>query len=158
MLDQIRDFFREHMLPSEAAVDTETELRRAAVALLLEMTHMDDEVGPAERDAVARLVRECFGVDAAAADELLACAEAERRDSTDYFQFTSLINNHFDGERKAKLVEALWRVAYADERLSKYEEFLVRKLSDLLYVPHAVFIAAKHRVAAEHGIDDEAAV
>jgi uncharacterized tellurite resistance protein B-like protein len=155
MLDQIRTFFREHILEPAAGGDRaaaeEAALRRAAAALLLEMTHIDDEAAPVERETVFALVRGCFNLDRAEAEALLACAEREREASTDYFQFTSLINDHFDPERKARLVEALWRVAYADARLSKYEEYLVRKVSDLLYVPHRVFINARHRVAQELG-------
>ena len=150
MLDTIREFFQTHFMPDPraAAEDTEQALRRAAAALLLEMTHMDDDSKPIERDTVAVLLRECLGLSDGDAKRLLACAEQERAESTDYFQFTSLINEHFDQQRKLQLIEALWRVAYADERLSKYEEYLVRKISELLYVPHAMFLEAKYRAEA----------
>lgn len=59
------------------------------------------------------------------------------------------MNEHFDQARKGRLIEALWRVAYADQRLSKYEEYLVRKISDLLYVPHATLLEAKYRVESQ---------
>ena len=58
-------------------------------------------------------------------------------------EFTSLINSNYTLEQKVSLVECLWRIAYADETLHKYEEHLVRKIADLLYVPHSAFIAAK---------------
>jgi uncharacterized tellurite resistance protein B-like protein len=77
--------------------------------------------------------------------ELLEMAEAERVESTDYFQFTSLINGAYAPEQKIELVALLWRVAYANEALHSHEEYLVRKVADLLYVPHGAFIAAKHR-------------
>lgn len=151
MLNSIRDFFHTHLLmtPELGPEDAEQALRRAAAALLLEMTHMDDDVQQPERDMVGTLLRECFGLDDAQAQQLLACAEAERSQSTDYFQFTSLINEHFDQAQKDQLIEALWRVAYADERLSRYEEYLVRKISDLLYVPHAKLMEAKYRVHSQ---------
>jgi uncharacterized tellurite resistance protein B-like protein len=113
------------------------------------MTHMDDEVSPIERATVTEVLTRSFELSPDEAAALIDCADAERDGSTDYFQFTSLINGHFDATDKARLIEALWRVAYADDRLCKHEEFLVRKISDLLYVPHAVFIQAKHRVDAE---------
>jgi len=158
MLDQIRTFFREHILEAGALgadgdQGSEAALRRAAAALLLEMTHMDEESAAVERHAVVDIVRGCFDLDAGEAEALLACAEAERARSTDYFQFTSLINEHFDAGDKERLIEALWRVAYADDRLNKYEEYLVRKIAELLYVPHSAFIRARHKVALEHGRD-----
>ncbi|MDX1811364.1 MAG: TerB family tellurite resistance protein, partial [Gammaproteobacteria bacterium] len=62
------------------------------------------------------------------------------------YEFTSLINNGFSPEEKVKIIELMWQVAYSDKELEKYEEALVRKIADLLYVPHTAFIAAKHRV------------
>jgi len=145
MLNSIRTFFNTHLArPGDrSAEDGEQVARRAAAALLLEMTHMEQEPQAIERETVMALVRECFGMSYSQAEALLGCAEAERNASTDYFQFTSLINDHYTPEDKARLVAALWRVAFADERLGRYEEYLVRKVSDLLYVPHSVFIQAK---------------
>ncbi|HLB15689.1 MAG TPA: TerB family tellurite resistance protein [Burkholderiales bacterium] len=60
-------------------------------------------------------------------------------------QFTSLINKRFSPEQKARVVEHMWRVAYADAELSAYEQHTIRKLADLLYVPHGAYIAAKLR-------------
>ena len=37
----------------------------------------------------------------------------------------------------------MWRVAMADSALSRYEEHVIRKVADLLYVPHGDFITAK---------------
>ena len=45
----------------------------------------------------------------------------------------------------------MWRVAYADARLSAHEMHVVRKIADLLYVPHAAYIAAKMRAKEAHG-------
>lgn len=146
MLGRIQDFFRQHLTPAAAAESDRTHtLRLAAAALLLEVTHLDHEVTPEERRAVAVAVREHFGLSGEEAAELLLCAERERADSTDYYQFTSLINGEYDAARKAELIELMWRIAYADDALHHYEEHLVRRVADLLYVPHSAFIAAKHR-------------
>jgi len=114
--------------------------------MLIEMTRMDHEVLAQERAAVVDAVREHFGLEQAEADELIALADEVRAEAADYHQFTSLINRTYPLEQKVKVIELLWRVAYADEELNKYEEHLVRKIAELLYVPHTAFIAAKHRV------------
>ncbi|MBK1703421.1 TerB family tellurite resistance protein [Halochromatium glycolicum] len=155
MIDRIRRFFDEHVLAPrpDGSVDEDHAMRCAAAALILEMTHMEED--PSERgrgpgrDLAAQLVRERFELPADEAQTLLECAEAERREATDYFQFTRLINERFAPEQKIALIESLWRVAYADDRLTTMEEYLVRKVAELLYVPHAAFINAKHRVEAE---------
>lgn len=63
--------------------------------------------------------------------ELLWCAERERADSTDYCQFTSLINSAYDAARKTELIELMWRIACADDAMHRHEEQLIRKIAEL---------------------------
>ena len=148
MLQRIKSFFEQHLAAEPISEDRDSEhvLRLAIAALLLEMTHMDGEVWPQQREAVEAAVLEHFELAPEESAELLELAEAERADSADYFQFTSLINEAYSPAQKTRLVELLWRIAYANETLHKYEEHLVRKIADLLHVPHSAFIAAKYRV------------
>lgn len=149
MLKRIKSFFDQHLIPVADDTDPEHVLRLAIGALLLEMTNMDGEVWPEQREAVEEAVRGHFELTESEVAELLELAEAERAESTDYFQFTSLINSAYTPQQKVMLVELLWRIAFANETLHKYEEHLVRKVADLLYVPHSAFIAAKHRASGE---------
>ena len=43
------------------------------------------------------------------------------------------------------MVEYLWAVAFADENVDKHEEYLVRKIANLIGVSHKEFIKAKLR-------------
>lgn len=152
MLRKIQNFFDERLLPGSVSGDSDTEhvLRLAIGALLLEMTHMDGEVWPEQRKAVETAVLDHFDLEEEEAEELLALAEAERAESTDYFQFTSLINDAYTQDEKIRLVELLWHIAYANESLHKYEEHMVRKIADLLHVSHKAFIAAKFRARGDN--------
>jgi len=151
MLKQIQDFFRQHLVSTVGNdADREQALRLAVAALLIEVTHLDHEVTPEERAAVDLAVRRHMGLSGETVAELLQCAERERADSTDYYQFTLLINREYDAARKVELIELMWRIAYADDALHRYEEHLIRKIAELLYVPHRAFVAAKHR-ARQHG-------
>jgi uncharacterized tellurite resistance protein B-like protein len=149
MLTQITTFFERHILPQGADSQQEQDrpLRLAVAALLLEMTRMDDEVQAEECSAVEAAIRANFGLTAEETRDLVDLAEAQRREATDYFQFTSLINQHYSPEQRVQVVEQLWQVAYADAELHRYEEHLVRKVAELLHVPHGAFIAAKHRAS-----------
>lgn len=152
MLKHIKSFFDQYLVTGSITDDAPPEhvLRLAIGALLLEMTHADGDVSPEEREAVETAVLEHFELSEAEAQELLEMAEEERSESTDYYQFTSLINGNYTLEQKVCLVELLWRIAYANENLHQYEEHLVRKIADLLYVPHSAFIAAKFRANGEN--------
>jgi uncharacterized tellurite resistance protein B-like protein len=106
---------------------------------------LDSGMDDAERAAVLRAVRTKFGLDAEEAATLIGLAEQEVREATDYYQFTSLINRHFSAAQKERVIELMWQVAYADAGLSANEQHVVRKIADLLHVPHGAYIAAKLR-------------
>ena len=147
MVEAIREFFDKYIKPADAPTprDSRDSVRIAAAALLIEMTRMDEKISEVERARVRRLVQEDFGLGAEETAELLRLAETRAQEATDYFQFTTLIKNHMTPEQKERLIEHLWEVAYADGELHPYEEHLVRKIADLLYVSHDAFIAAKLR-------------
>ncbi|MGD8566588.1 MAG: TerB family tellurite resistance protein [Gammaproteobacteria bacterium] len=155
MLSTIKNFFETH-INAEAkpgADDLEQRLRIATVALLLETARADFNVQDEELAAVARHAQAFFQLAPEQTSELVSLAEQESKNVTSYYEFTSLINDEFTVGDKVKIIELMWQVAYADNELEKYEEALVRKIADLLYVPHTQFIAAKHRVKKERGLN-----
>ena len=147
MLVTIKQFFVSY-LSVEVSDDQQEDdrLQLAAAALLVEMMRMDDVIKEDESGKVHEIIVKEFGLTDESAKGLIELAEQELSDATDYYQFTSLINKSYTPEQKVQLVECLWRVAMSDDILCKYEEHMVRKVSELLYVPHRSFIAAKHRV------------
>ena len=92
-----------------------------------------------------KVVQQRFGLSDAEGNTLVDLAEAEAREAVDYYQFTSLINREFSIEQKVHIVELMWQVVYADASLSAHENHVMRKIADLLYVPHGDYVAAKLR-------------
>lgn len=117
----------------------------AVAALLVEVLRADYDVGPAERQQVMASVSALLGLAPEETQALVAEAERHIDQSHDLYQFTSQINRTFSEAEKVRLLEALWRVADADLTVHKYEEHLIRRVADLLHVPHSGFIAAKLR-------------
>jgi uncharacterized tellurite resistance protein B-like protein len=155
MLNALRRYFDQRIAedPQQSAVQAESRARVAAAALLVEVVRGDDHFTPEEREAVLGSVQRKFGLAPAEAEELLGLAESEARDAHDYYQFTSQINATFRPERKVRLIEELWRVALADDLLHRYEEHLIRRVADLLHVPHRAYINAKLRVQGQQQAD-----
>ena len=154
MLKAIQRFFETHIAPAgEGAGSPSAEhgFRLATAALLIEMTRADHDVKEAEREAVANAVQGAFQLSAEETSELVRLAELEAEGSTSLYQFTRLINEHFSPEQKRHVVELLWQVAYADGMLDKHEEQLVRKIADLIYVPHRDFMQTKHSIQERLG-------
>lgn len=148
MLAAIKTFFRQH-LDSETAPATSAEQRThlAAAALFIEVLRADGHFSEAERGTLHKTLADRFQLKQAEAEELLALADAEAKEAIDLYQFTSEINRRFSAEQKSLLIEQLWRVALSDELLHYREEHLIRRISELIHVPHSVYIAAKLRAS-----------
>lgn len=146
MINQIKLFFEQHLALSAPENISEDKLQRATVVLFLEMMHMDDKIEVKEQEIVLSLIQQSFLLNAEQAAALMELAEQQRKQATDYFQFTSLINKEYSLEQKVRLIESLWKIAFVDGVLDMNEEYLVRKIADLLHVPHTAFIMAKNRV------------
>jgi uncharacterized tellurite resistance protein B-like protein len=153
MLTAIRNFFELHIAaePDESEATAERRAQIAAAALLVEVARSDANFSETERKAVLESVQRRFGLRPAEAQELLALAESQSREAHDIYQFTSKINATFSPARKVRLLEELWRAAYSDAVLHEYEEHLIRRVANLLEVPHSGFIAAKLRALAARG-------
>jgi uncharacterized tellurite resistance protein B-like protein len=148
MISRLQNFFNTFINPQEGGGDAEPaqRMRLAVAVLLLEIALSDFETAQQEKQTIIDIVKGKFGLSEREADELISLAQEEHHASTDYFQFTRLINDHYDPKQKVALVESLWRVAFADGILHHYEEHVIRRLADLLHVSHTDFIASKHRV------------
>jgi uncharacterized tellurite resistance protein B-like protein len=147
MLRSLKELFGALRPPPAAAGPGAAEhtLQLATAVMLIEVMRADAQFAPAERRAVIDALRAKFELADDEIDRLIELAEQARRDATDWFEFTSHINDHFDMEAKIRMVEHLWRVAYADGRLSEHERHTLWRLSDLLHVPHGAYINAKMR-------------
>lgn len=150
MLNAIRRFFDQNIATGTDAPPDEHRLQVATAALLAEVMRLDDQAEP-ERRAVLKAVQQRFGLSDDEAHALVDLAEAEAREAVDYYQFTSLINREFSAAQKVHVVELLWQVVYADATLSAHEHHVMRKIADLLYIPHGDYIAAKLRAKAAAG-------
>ena len=125
-------------------------IARAAAIILLEMAASDEHRDDDELAVIHSAMQDAFGIDDSELGELLRDAEKLRREAVSLHEFTRDLKAHLDRDERDELVEWLWRVAWADGRIDRYEEQLLRRLSDLLGVPHHEFIRRKH-IAAPNG-------
>jgi uncharacterized tellurite resistance protein B-like protein len=120
----------------------------AAAALLLEVSRADHEQDAAEQRAVVEAIRRAHGLSDQEISVLVESAQASVDIAASLQEFTRVLNEQLSATDRNALVEDLWRVAYADGRLDKYEEYMIRKIADLLYVSHSQFIRAKLNAGA----------
>ena len=129
--------------PQEAPLDREQALRMATVALLMEVARADDGMSDEEREVILRIIERDYSVSTRRALELADAAERHADDITSLYPLTRLITGECSVEERVAIVRLLWEVTFADGHVDKHEEHLVRKVADLLYVPHRHFIRAR---------------
>jgi uncharacterized tellurite resistance protein B-like protein len=157
MLEAIKRFFGSAMTPPAKAEPSPArkDIRLAACALLLELAHADEEFSDDERQHVESAVRRQFGLEPADAERLLALAEKERAEAVDLWQFTNLIAESYSMGQKMVLAEIMWGLVYSDGDLAGKEDYLMRKISNLLRLEPGYLAEARKRV--EEGSGDGAA-
>jgi len=129
---------------AEAAVDRDAALRMATAVLMLDVARADSVFEESEFDSVLKLIETHFDLAPEEAAQLVNLASDKAEDIVSVHEFTQLLHEHLGEEEKARIIALLWQIAYADGRLDKYEDSLVLKISDLLYVSRGRVMRLKH--------------
>jgi uncharacterized tellurite resistance protein B-like protein len=143
-----KKIYEQFIQPASGKADKVSEhaIQVATAALLIEMMKADGKVSEDERKAVTQTIQSKFNLTDDETKSLKELAKEKIRKATDYYEFTSLIHKGLLYEQKVEVIEHLWEIAFTDKHLDKYEEYVVRKIADLIYVEHKDFIEAKLRV------------
>ena len=126
-------------------------LRLATAAILLDIAYADGTFTPAEDGNVVGFLTERFALSPDDAKELLEAADEIRKETVDHFALTHYIRKNAPLHERIDIVKTMWRLVYSDGTLNEYENYLVRKLADLLGLEHHVMIDAKSAVLRELG-------
>lgn len=129
-----------------AATDSAQSAALLVAQLLIEIARSDLKVQDAELAVMRRHLAEAYDLSDEQLDRLIAEASRKVDAATSLYDTVKRINDRFDAEQKAGLMRALWQVAYADGQIDGYEVALLRRVADLIYVSHEVFIREKLRL------------
>lgn len=145
MLAVIKQFFEDKLSVADASdgAQDDKKIELASAALMYELIKTDSKIDEREKATLARVLGDTFDLDAATISQLVEMAESATDQATSLYDFTSLVNESYNYEQRVKLIENLWRVAFADTHLDHYEEHLIRRVADLIYVRHSDFIRSK---------------
>lgn len=116
----------------------------ATAVLMTEVARADYEYDESEFNLLLSLITRHFDMSAEEAGELANKAGETAEDYVSLHSFTQLLNKNLSEREKEHIVSLLWQIAYADGRLDKYEDSLVLKISDLLYVRRGRVMRLKH--------------
>jgi len=141
---QVVESFSVTALPESTNADREAALRLATAVLMTDIARADHVFEESEFNSMLQLIEAHFQLSPEQAAELVNAASEKADDMVSLFEFTHLLNKQLDENEKTRIVSLLWQVAYADGRLDKYEDALVLKISDLLYVSRGRVMRLKH--------------
>ncbi len=127
----------------DASGNENHDVRIAVCALFLEMATIDGEFDKDEWDSIINSLINEFDVSEEIAVQLTEEAAKEANESLDIWKFTNRINQNYSVDEKIKVVEMLWRIVYADGKVDKHEDYLIRQCASLLNLKHSQLIAAK---------------
>ena len=125
------------------------QLDRACAALLIEIAFADKNFDEREKESLKESLLKSYAIDVETINEIINDAEKTVEESTSLYEYTRIVNDEFEYPQKLNLLENLWKVAYADETLDKYEEHLLRKISDLIHISHSDYINVKLKVRGD---------
>jgi uncharacterized tellurite resistance protein B-like protein len=125
----------------------EDDYRLAAAALLIHAATIDGAMSEVERKRLIGIITQRFSLDEAAANELVTEATQAEQQAVDLYHFTSLLNRTLDEAGRQQIIEMMWQIAQADGRVTEFEDNLIWRAADLLYVPSEARIALRQRVA-----------
>jgi len=141
------NFFKSIFSPSK---DTEepiakNQLQLVTATLLIEVSKADFSQDETELEHIKKLLREHFKLISIEVDDLIAHAQTHSDKVTSIQHMTRELNETLSQQDKIRIIELMWQVVYADGEKDRYEEHLMRQVSDLLYVSHEHFIKARHK-------------
>lgn len=127
----------------------DSDYRLAAAALLVHAAAIDGEISDVERARLHDLIMQRFKLDDESADKLIARAEEVDERAVDLYHFTTRLNRALDDTQRARVVEMMWQVVFADGAVTEFEDNLIWRAADLLNVSREERIALRTRVAGQ---------
>lgn len=121
----------------------------ACISLMIEVSIADQSIEESEIESLKKTLSEKFNIEQSEISSLIAKGKETQEESTSLYEFTRIINDDFSFQEKYDLIKSMWQIAFADGNIDKYEEYVIRKVSDLIYISHEDFIKAKMEVKNE---------
>ena len=120
------------------------KLQLATCILLIEVSKSDDDFDTAEQENIKNLVQDRFNLTDQELDHIFSISDDKHNTMTSLFEWTDIINTECSYEEKLIIIGFMWDIALTDSKIDKYEDYTIRKVSELIYVKHKDFISLKN--------------
>ena len=150
-MKSISDFFKDIVSNKKTNIKPNSlesfkdEMVLSICVLLIEVSKSDDDYDDSEKEKIIDLLKKQFSLNDDQIDILMKMADKKNNEIVSLHELTANINKEYTYSEKKNVIKMLWDIAYSDGRIDKYEDYTIRKISDLLYIKHSDFIKAKLR-------------
>ena len=111
--------------------------------LAYEIARSDGNISESELSILYNEIKKISNKVGKSEEEIFKILE-EYSNSVSFHEFINDINNDFSKSNKISLIQFLYKVAYADERLDVDEERLIRRIADLIHIKDIDVLKIKH--------------
>ena len=109
-------------------------IEEAVAVLLLRAANIDGKKDAKEIDAIKKLIIKQFNYDEQKTNALIDSASDKEESSTDLFEWSKIINDHYDLDSKKIVFSMMCEIICADGLIDPFESNFIRRLSGLLYI------------------------
>lgn len=157
MLDQLKAFFADLAGGDKTPAHFDrSDYRLAAAALMVHVATLGGELSPAAHKTLHEVIANRFELDDALTEELIGAAVEADREAVDFYQFTSLLMRALNEEGRARVIEMMWEVVFADGAVNEFEDNIMWRVADLLAVPARERVNLRRQVGGARAGADEA--
>ena len=148
MFDKIVAYLEKRMEANAINPDPFERRQVAVAALLVEASRLDGHYDAVEQGTVIRLLRETLKLPAEQARTLLSLAEVRQANTYDNWVFCDAIKRGYSMPERAEIVKDLWKVAFADGQLTRFETIMIDRVAKELELSEAAAAEAKKAAQA----------
>lgn len=150
MIESIKNFWSQAFSEqAENPADREHGLNLIAAALMLEVARADFREDVVESERIFELLRQEFALTPEEAELLMSRATQEVDEAVSLYEFTRVMNDKLSEQEKRQVLRLMWQVAFVDQHLHRYEDHLIRKVAELVYVPVVEMLRLRQEVEDE---------
>tara|TARA_B100000900_G_scaffold408410_1_gene422632 strand:- start:101 stop:544 length:444 start_codon:yes stop_codon:yes gene_type:complete len=144
-LNLFEKLFSKSNVSTENQTDTNHTLQLATCILLIEVSKSDDDFDTDEQEKIKKLIQAKFDLNIEELNYIYSLSNDNHKNMTSLFEWTDIINKECSYEEKLIIIGYMWDIAFTDSKIDKYEDYTIRKVSELIYVKHKDFINLKNK-------------
>lgn len=132
MLEAIRDWLNKASRAGEDRDHVPVDHRLAVAAVLVHIVAVDGVITEDEKRRLREVLADEYNLSPKETELLVKEATRRDDDAVDLYGFTSVLKRELDEEGRAKVVELMWEIVYADGEVSEFEDNVVWRVAELI--------------------------